>query len=134
MGLSMLITCQKEIKRMTFLEECNISLFKQKIELYLTSLEIIANTQKGLRRERADKLLDLYRQGSDYELVQNWKKETKPVIGPSIHIHQVMVDNLMIGINNGSFNVNNMPKRNKEDDFFGRMQYIIIQTKDRVIP
>ena len=49
---------------LTFLEECNIPLFKQKIESYLTSLEVISNTQKGPKRERADKLLNLYRQAS----------------------------------------------------------------------
>ncbi|GBB85754.1 hypothetical protein RclHR1_01220050 [Rhizophagus clarus] len=103
---------------LTFLEECNIPLFKQKIESYLTSLEVISNTQKGPKRERADKLLNLYRQGSDYVRARDWKKEkkAKPVDGTSVHIHQVTADNSMIGINSGSFDINNMPKRNKEDE------------------
>ncbi|CAG8708759.1 10088_t:CDS:2 [Cetraspora pellucida] len=57
---------------LTFLEECDIPLFKQKIESYLTSLEVISNTQKGPKRERANKLLDQYRQAifeTSYEAV-----------------------------------------------------------------
>ncbi|CAG8608645.1 2558_t:CDS:2, partial [Racocetra fulgida] len=43
--------------------------------------------------------------GSDYELARSWKKETKPVSGPSVHIRKVKADNSLIGINNGSFDV-----------------------------
>ncbi|CAG8814096.1 36323_t:CDS:2, partial [Racocetra persica] len=49
--------------------------------------------------------------GSDYELARSWKKETKPVSGPSVHIRKVKADNSLIGINNGSFDVNRKPKK-----------------------
>ncbi|GET55954.1 hypothetical protein GLOIN_2v1580400 [Rhizophagus irregularis DAOM 181602=DAOM 197198] len=70
---------------LTFLEECNISLFKQKIESYLTSLEAINDTQKGPRRERAKNLLEQYKRGPDYAHARDWKKEkkVKPVDGTS---------------------------------------------------
>ncbi|CAG8770647.1 23304_t:CDS:1, partial [Gigaspora rosea] len=44
-----------------FLEECGIEEFKQKIEVYLTSLRTIANTQQDKRSERAQELLDNYK-------------------------------------------------------------------------
>ncbi|PKY43042.1 hypothetical protein RhiirA4_456970 [Rhizophagus irregularis] len=69
---------------LTFLKECNIPLFKQKIESYLTSLEAINNTQKGPRRERAKNLLEQYRQ---------------------------VTNSSVIGINNGSFDVSRKPKK-----------------------
>ncbi|CAG8687338.1 8482_t:CDS:2, partial [Ambispora leptoticha] len=44
------------------------------------------------------------------------QKETKPVSGPSVHFHQVTADNSVIGINSGSFGVNIISKRDKEDE------------------
>ncbi|RHZ76319.1 hypothetical protein Glove_199g193 [Diversispora epigaea] len=102
---------------LSFLEECNLPVFKQMTESYTTSLEVISNTQKGPRSERADKLLHQYREGPDYALARSWKKEKKDIkstSGQSVHFHQVM-DNSVIGISNGSFSVNSKSKRNKDD-------------------
>ncbi|CAG8608136.1 11299_t:CDS:2 [Diversispora eburnea] len=48
-----------------FLDECtDIESYRQKIECYLKSLELIADSEKGQRREKALELLKLYRQAS----------------------------------------------------------------------
>ncbi|CAG8755006.1 6875_t:CDS:2 [Dentiscutata erythropus] len=44
-----------------FLDECNLKTFGQKIEEYLLSLEVIANTGENGRREKAQRLLDNYK-------------------------------------------------------------------------
>ena len=38
---------------LNFLEECGIEDFKEKVDTYITSLQTIADTQKGIRSERA---------------------------------------------------------------------------------
>ena len=46
-------------------DECtNIESYRQKIECYLSSLELIASTENGQRREKAQVLLDAYKQAS----------------------------------------------------------------------
>jgi hypothetical protein len=49
-----------------FLNTCNLELYSQKIECYLISLELIANAKTGInqRREKAQELLNLYKEAS----------------------------------------------------------------------
>ncbi|CAB5362731.1 unnamed protein product [Rhizophagus irregularis] len=57
----------------------------------------------SINKERANKLLELYRQVLNYTDARNWKKEkeTKSVSGTSVHFHQV-TDSSVIGTNSGS--------------------------------
>ncbi|CAG8735529.1 15085_t:CDS:1, partial [Acaulospora colombiana] len=45
-----------------FLNECNLEPYTKKIDYYLKSLLVIANTEDGQRRLKAQELLDLYKQ------------------------------------------------------------------------
>ena len=47
-----------------FLDVCNIEPFRNKIKCYLLSLEDIANTGEGRRKEKAQQLIRNYRQAS----------------------------------------------------------------------
>ncbi|CAG8819302.1 927_t:CDS:2 [Dentiscutata erythropus] len=56
-----------------FLDECtNIESYRQKIECYLSSLELIANTENGQRRKKALELQKLYREASIRPQKQCW--------------------------------------------------------------
>ncbi|RUO96337.1 hypothetical protein BC936DRAFT_142189 [Jimgerdemannia flammicorona] len=41
---------------------------KQKLDSYIKSLKIIANTEQGRRQEKAQLLIDNYRKASDFSL------------------------------------------------------------------
>lgn len=47
-----------------YLDECDEKLFKNKIGLYIMSLETIFNTEEGQKHEKAKELLDRYRKAS----------------------------------------------------------------------
>ncbi|CAG8648984.1 2125_t:CDS:2, partial [Funneliformis caledonium] len=47
-----------------FLSECNIEPFRNKIKCYLLSLEDIASTEEGRRKEKVRQLIRNYRQAS----------------------------------------------------------------------
>ncbi|CAG8681000.1 7481_t:CDS:10 [Funneliformis mosseae] len=67
-----------------FLEECtSIGSYRQKIECYLSSLELIVNTENGQRREKAQVLLDAYSQASIRILYQRFFKSKWRGRGPS---------------------------------------------------
>jgi hypothetical protein len=51
-----------------YLDECDEELFKNKLGLYIMSLENISDTEKGEKRERAKELLDRYRKASFFLL------------------------------------------------------------------
>ncbi|CAG8510817.1 482_t:CDS:10, partial [Ambispora gerdemannii] len=98
-----------------FLNDCNdgeLQAFSQKIGIYLKSLEVIFDTDKGQRGKRARELLDrtsyevgvgagaIYRvvlrsrlKGSrpDRQLAKKWDQKRGPGCGPSIHIHNSTV-------------------------------------------
>ncbi|CAJ0766627.1 3501_t:CDS:2, partial [Entrophospora sp. SA101] len=67
-----------------FLEECSIEEYKKKVEAYLTSLEIIANTKKDIRSEQAQELLDKYKKANTLLLHKQrvmvvWQRTSSPV-------------------------------------------------------
>ncbi|KAF0337384.1 hypothetical protein F8M41_016505 [Gigaspora margarita] len=64
-----------------FLDECELPSFRQKIECYLSSLEMIIAIEKGQKREKAQFLFDKYKKGSqpDYILARKWEYERKQV-------------------------------------------------------
>ncbi|GBC12508.2 C2H2-type zinc finger transcription factor [Rhizophagus irregularis DAOM 181602=DAOM 197198] len=79
-----------------FLNECNIETFRRKIYCYLKSLENIANTEEGRRRNKAQQLIKNYNQGQDEDLAKEWKNEheadnepaNEPTNELSIYVHQ----------------------------------------------
>ncbi|CAG8609742.1 3248_t:CDS:2 [Racocetra persica] len=113
-----------------FLDECtNIESYRQKIECYLSSLELIANTENGQRRKKALELQKLYREASirgnrpDKKRAKEWEKMHSY---SRIHIHRSTINGTVQGITNGVygtmsggvFDVKLAPKRSnqKEDN------------------
>ncbi|CAG8679403.1 9199_t:CDS:2 [Ambispora leptoticha] len=122
-----------------FLDECtNIESYRQKIECYLSSLELIASTENGQRRKKALELQKLYREAflelkvleptdtgnrPDKKRAKEWEKMHSY---SRIHIHRSTINGTVQGITNGVygtmsggvFDVKLAPKRSnqKEDN------------------
>ncbi|RUS27053.1 LOW QUALITY PROTEIN: hypothetical protein BC938DRAFT_483770 [Jimgerdemannia flammicorona] len=100
-----------------FLEECDREPFQTMITRYLTSLEIISQTERGRKQERAKQLWlrtlliprTIHGDRSDRKKAQKWEEEReKPkAVGGSVHLHKPMfMGNPLIGtgaINGGEF-------------------------------
>ncbi|GES85324.1 hypothetical protein GLOIN_2v1552276 [Rhizophagus clarus] len=69
-----------------FLNTCELESFRQKIECYLCSLEMIKNTETSQRREKAQALFDKYKEEPrpDRELARKWECER---VSKQVHIH-----------------------------------------------
>ncbi|RUP47446.1 hypothetical protein BC936DRAFT_145725 [Jimgerdemannia flammicorona] len=98
-----------------YLDESTQNTFDRKIEVYLLSLETIADLETGRRKEKARQLLDRYKQGTrpDRDLARKWatehsdKNRSAKEIG-SIHIHQPTFTGNSLGvaaISGGTVNV-----------------------------
>ncbi|RHZ50407.1 hypothetical protein Glove_499g49 [Diversispora epigaea] len=118
-----------------FLEECDLEPYLKKIDEYLKCLEIIANTEEDQKREKAQELLDNYKQGThpDKKKAKEWDIERsrkqvylhQPTIKHShkqFHFHQPTINMTFNGtingvngtINGGAFNIN--PKKNDQEE------------------
>ncbi|CAG8785243.1 11074_t:CDS:2, partial [Dentiscutata erythropus] len=103
-----------------FLNECYMEPFERKIYQYLRCLDTIAGRDKGKRKERAETLLNRYREAShspsyktnagaqdpqtDRKKARKWEKERS---SKQVHLHQpTFVDGTAItnGTNNGTIN------------------------------
>ncbi|CAG8641702.1 1503_t:CDS:2, partial [Paraglomus occultum] len=107
-----------------FLEECDLEPYHRKIESYISSLEIIADIEKGKRRDKARLLLNNYRKATtklvlghqdkrpDYKVAQKWKatKKHNSASGPSFIISGTVVGPVggtvvgPVGCNEGTLN------------------------------
>ncbi|PKK62813.1 hypothetical protein RhiirC2_162607 [Rhizophagus irregularis] len=104
-----------------FLEESSEEPFEKKIDVYIKSLNNLANYKRGKQRERALTLIDKYKEGfrPDRQRAREWKKECKPargISGPSFHFHKPkIVDSSVIGVNNGIYENKKSKKRKHEN-------------------
>ncbi|CAB4495588.1 unnamed protein product [Rhizophagus irregularis] len=99
-----------------FLEECEVESLELKIDRYLKSLEDIIKYEQGNRFQRAQTLLDRYREGTrpDRQVARKWedgRKSDRTIGGSSIYFHNsTITGNAMIN-NSGTIN-----ERNRERD------------------
>ncbi|CAG8501609.1 11535_t:CDS:2 [Diversispora eburnea] len=70
-----------------FLKECSLESYQKKIEEYNLSLKSIIDSEKGKKREQAQKLLNNYNQGTrpDRKIAREWEEEHSR---KQVHIHQ----------------------------------------------
>ncbi|CAJ0838486.1 13504_t:CDS:2 [Entrophospora sp. SA101] len=109
-----------------FLNKSDMETFDKKIEQYITCLETIVSNETGSRHERAQLLLNKYKQASiktgrfkvldkagsrpDRHLARKWRDEqsnNQGITGTSIHLFNPKFKGSSIGIgtiNNGTFN------------------------------
>ncbi|KAF0462686.1 hypothetical protein F8M41_000241 [Gigaspora margarita] len=105
-----------------FLNKCEETSFKRKIDIYTKSLEfIVAYNTKKKRRERAQTLLDRYRKGTcpDREESRRWKQKFELIteVPPQINVlDSSTVLNIAVGANNTISNLNISKKRKRNED------------------
>ncbi|CAG8629399.1 11710_t:CDS:2, partial [Dentiscutata heterogama] len=101
-----------------FLEECGIEEFKQKIEVYLTSLKTIANTQQDKRSERAQErtlspcVIQVFetsyeanngQPGPDYKLARDWEKNHNKPAKVGVHLNNSTITAINSNIGSESY-------------------------------
>ncbi|CAG8600442.1 2437_t:CDS:2 [Diversispora eburnea] len=113
-----------------FLEECDLEPYTKKIEEYLKCLETIVNTEKDQRHEKAQELLDNYKQATKEWNNERSRKQIylhQPTIKHShkqFHFHQPTINMTMNGmtngvngtINGGEFNVRLPLKKDNQEE------------------